>query len=116
MAAPIMMTSGDTSAGAALSRAGTERAAAAPAPPISAKRRVTSANRYLPQTKAGAFPSPRPPVSIGSEALADRQAERPRLVGGEDKPRPSPALEIGRAHVCTPVTSAQLVCRLLLEK
>src|SRR3546814_5301176 len=24
-------------------------------------------------------------------------------------------LEIGRAHVCTPVTNAQLVCRLLLE-
>src|SRR3546814_7462677 len=26
------------------------------------------------------------------------------------------AAEIGRAHVCTPVTNAQLVCRLLLEK
>src|SRR3546814_4174637 len=26
------------------------------------------------------------------------------------------ALEIGRAHVCTPVTNAHLVCRLLLEK
>src|SRR3546814_8448202 len=26
------------------------------------------------------------------------------------------ASEIGRAHVCTPVTNAQLVCRLLLEK
>src|SRR3546814_2362535 len=26
------------------------------------------------------------------------------------------APEIGRAHVCTPVTNAQLVCRLLLEK
>src|SRR3546814_16857697 len=25
-------------------------------------------------------------------------------------------LEIGRAHVCTPVTNAHLVCRLLLEK
>src|SRR3546814_10141603 len=24
--------------------------------------------------------------------------------------------QIGRAHVCTPVTNAQLVCRLLLEK
>src|SRR3546814_6703872 len=24
--------------------------------------------------------------------------------------------EIGRAHVCTPVTNAQLVCRLLLDK
>src|SRR3546814_14894553 len=26
------------------------------------------------------------------------------------------ALAIGRAHVCTPVTNAHLVCRLLLEK
>src|SRR3546814_7005898 len=25
-------------------------------------------------------------------------------------------MAIGRAHVCTPVTNAQLVCRLLLEK
>src|SRR3546814_3051490 len=25
-------------------------------------------------------------------------------------------LQIGRAHVCTPVTNAQLVCRILLEK
>src|SRR3546814_1590903 len=25
-------------------------------------------------------------------------------------------LQIGRAHVCTPVTNAHLVCRLLLEK
>src|SRR3546814_7945645 len=29
------------------------------------------------------------------------------------QPMPKP---IGRAHVCTPVTNAQLVCRLLLEK
>src|SRR3546814_8095044 len=36
---------------------------------------------------------------------ADRKARRPR---GRD--------EIGRAHVRTPVTNAQLVCRLLLEK
>src|SRR3546814_1382856 len=28
----------------------------------------------------------------------------------------SPLMEIGRAHVCTPVTNAHLVCRLLLEK
>src|SRR3546814_10738596 len=26
------------------------------------------------------------------------------------------AVEIGRAHVCTPVTTAHLVCRLLIEK
>src|SRR3546814_7121523 len=29
---------------------------------------------------------------------------------------PEQRAEIGRAHVCTPVTNAQLVCRLLLEK
>src|SRR3546814_9650893 len=28
----------------------------------------------------------------------------------------TPTTEIGRAHVCTPVTNAPLVCRLLLEK
>src|SRR3546814_3168469 len=28
----------------------------------------------------------------------------------------APAFKIGRAHVGTPVTNAQLVCRLLLEK
>src|SRR3546814_7241673 len=28
----------------------------------------------------------------------------------------SPIAEIGRAHVCTPVTNAHLVCRLLLEQ
>src|SRR3546814_4109755 len=28
----------------------------------------------------------------------------------------SASLEIGRAHVCTPVTNAHLVCRLLLDK
>src|SRR3546814_6753266 len=28
----------------------------------------------------------------------------------------SPNGKIGRAHVCTPVTNAHLVCRLLLEK
>src|SRR3546814_9984947 len=34
------------------------------------------------------------------------------------RPRQRHALlvEIGRAHVCTPVTNEQLVCRLLLEK
>src|SRR3546814_2763592 len=35
---------------------------------------------------------------------------------GVDRALMFPTLEIGRAHVCTPVTNAQLVCRLLLEK
>src|SRR3546814_1516172 len=29
---------------------------------------------------------------------------------------PAPAAQIGRAHVCTPVTNAHIVCRHLLEK
>src|SRR3546814_4107339 len=34
-----------------------------------------------------------------------------------DEPRTAAdATQIGRAHVCTPVTNAHLVCRLLLEK
>src|SRR3546814_10514587 len=36
-----------------------------------------------------------------------------RGVGGQAGPM---GREIGRAHVCTPVTNAHLVCRLLLEK
>src|SRR3546814_9311091 len=38
---------------------------------------------------------------------AQRRLRKLKLVGRE---------EIGRAHVCTPVTNAHLVCRLLLEK
>src|SRR3546814_12676021 len=37
-----------------------------------------------------------------------RAADVPAAESGE--------LEIGRAHVCTPVTTAHLVCRLLLAK
>src|SRR3546814_5704205 len=42
-------------------------------------------------------------------------------VGGENAtgfldPVKRQRVEIGRAHVCTPVTNAHLVCRLLLEK
>src|SRR3546814_2908702 len=33
------------------------------------------------------------------------------MVGGDQR-----VPEIGRAHVCTPVTNAHIVCRLLLEK
>src|SRR3546814_7665656 len=37
-------------------------------------------------------------------------------VGGLVAVAVAPDAEIGRAHVCTPVTNAHLVCRLLLEK
>src|SRR3546814_5059225 len=47
----------------------------------------------------------------GSAALPDRHRQR---AAGRDAGFEGP--QIGRAHVWTPVTNAQLVCRLLLEK
>src|SRR3546814_5820821 len=35
---------------------------------------------------------------------------------GEDIPNPARNVEIGRAHGCTPVTNAQLVCRHVVEQ
>src|SRR3546814_5583531 len=39
-----------------------------------------------------------------------------RLLPAVEYLRRDPGAQIGRAHVCTPVTHAHLVCRLLLEK
>src|SRR3546814_7644320 len=48
---------------------------------------------------------------------ADVETEVVRTVDGVTTEASDAAtLEIGRAHVCTPVTNAHLVCRLLLEK
>src|SRR3546814_1165738 len=41
---------------------------------------------------------------------------RPSREGGRTEMLMHAGLQIGRAHVCTPVTNAHLVCRLLLEK
>src|SRR3546814_8861171 len=48
------------------------------------------------------------------EALKNKLIEHTQHIRthGEDLPE----IQIGRAHVCTPVTNAHLVCRLLLEK
>src|SRR3546814_10270683 len=46
----------------------------------------------------------------------EHHAEMAFLRGGEAAVLVAADLEIGRAHVLTPVTNAQLVCRLLLEK
>src|SRR3546814_1170007 len=46
--------------------------------------------------------------------MAGRRADLV-VLSGDDR-RFLEAQEIGRAHVCTPVTNAHLVCRLLLEK
>src|SRR3546814_7554685 len=43
-------------------------------------------------------------------------AYQQKRVGSTIRDRIVLDLEIGRAHVCTPVTNAHLVCRLLLEK
>src|SRR3546814_1153787 len=49
---------------------------------------------------------------------ADSRGRRPDLQRRRlnRHPRGMVFREIGRAHVCTPVTNAHLVCRLLLEK
>src|SRR3546814_2207982 len=69
-------------------------------------------------------PAPRARAQVGLERRAVRGALRPcgvdppaQVVGearkGLGDPRPVLARrEIGRAHVCTPVTNAHLVCRL----
>src|SRR3546814_13701482 len=49
--------------------------------------------------------------AIGEPALRRRAADH-----AEDVAHTPQVREIGRAHVCTPVTNAHLVCRLLLEK
>src|SRR3546814_10408290 len=77
------------------------------------------------------FPAPASSFSNASSAEASRTASliRPSPRGDPQGTHPPmlrifrlyifgrvPAHEIGRAHVCTPVTNAHLVCRLLLAK
>src|SRR3546814_6642657 len=45
-----------------------------------------------------------------------RTRDLTRLLPGTAYPAMRRIEKIGRAHVCTPVTNAHLVCRLLLEK
>src|SRR3546814_9696892 len=55
------------------------------------------------------------PVGCG-QSLVPCLGESPAYtLGVGDKPRVE-GLQIGRAHVCTPVTHAHLVCRLLLDQ
>src|SRR3546814_9304820 len=76
----------------------------------------------------GLHPQPRPPgpaaTARGPATPAARDDRRAAfrldraLPARHHHPRPvrGAAREIGRAHVCTPVTNAHLVCRLLLGK
>src|SRR3546814_6819862 len=65
---------------------------------------------------------PQPGKHADERAVAGRRrtvgrgarAGDPRL--GRARGEEIAAVEIGRAHVCTPVTNAHLVCRLLLAK
>src|SRR3546814_9579490 len=56
------------------------------------------------------------------DLFAERIKERVLAFSGNQKQIDQPFAqmrlgeEIGRAHVCTPVTNAHIVCRLLLEK
>src|SRR3546814_15996579 len=54
---------------------------------------------------AGATCEPLDPCSVFDQVA--------RAMNGPGKLR---CIEIGRAHVCTPVTNAHIVCRLLLEQ
>src|SRR3546814_10430612 len=52
-----------------------------------------------------------------AEAFVDGREFNVAILDGPAGPQVLPPAEkIGRAHVCTPVTNAHLVCRLLLEK
>src|SRR3546814_8729470 len=48
--------------------------------------------------------------------LLNRAADHAKTRGCRTLEAVESRLKIGRAHVCTPVTNAQLVCRLLLAK
>src|SRR3546814_4106862 len=55
--------------------------------------------------------------SMALTTISVRGAREPNLKGIDlDLPRDSLIVALGRAHVCTPVTNAHLVSRLLLAK
>src|SRR3546814_3150472 len=55
------------------------------------------------------------PIAVFLELMGLPQEDVEQLLAWEMNLLHQPD-EIGRAHVCTPVTNAHLVCRLLLEK
>src|SRR3546814_4119291 len=66
-----------------------------------------------PPSQATVCPSVERQLDVDHDILHRAVAERRRTVAVV---RRQVAGEIGRAHVCTPVTNAHLVCRLLLDK
>src|SRR3546814_8549790 len=78
---------------------------------------------YFRQSQSDAEQDPRPFAVMVWNGIRWEQAQRPGSVGmPPDAPPGScrltghPRAQIGRAHVCTPVTNAHPVCRLLPEK
>src|SRR3546814_10763486 len=60
--------------------------------------------------------APAPGNTTIDKAALERNARLLESVLDDFNVKGSIVEEIGRAHVCTPVTNAHLVCRLLLEK
>src|SRR3546814_1741163 len=58
--------------------------------------------------------APHCPSSCGATTVRKRAASS--FSGASSAATAASSFQIGRAHVCTPVTNAHLVCRLLLEK
>src|SRR3546814_2252787 len=75
---------------------------------------VVSVNPYEGLNKSGTVGQPLPGTRI---VLVDRaDPDRPAPPGEPGEITFAGPQEIGRAHALTPVTTAHLVCRLLLEK
>src|SRR3546814_8350381 len=55
-------------------------------------------------------------LTVSDVRAGDPVTAYPRFIAGERDCPPEDCGEIGRAHVCTPVTNAHIVCRLLLEQ
>src|SRR3546814_9867777 len=83
------------------------------------RRSVPMQSRILALAVAGILSAP--PLAMAEGAAATDLDEvvvtaTRTEVALADSLFPVQVIEIGRAHVCTPVTNEQLVCRLLLEK
>src|SRR3546814_2834647 len=77
-------------------------------PPTASIRRCGTTCLRRPSRLHVRLPPPAPAAGRAAARSRARRWRRRRL-------RPALPREIGRAHVWTPVTNAQLVCRLLLE-
>src|SRR3546814_10163939 len=83
-----------------------------PAPATASASAVMSSDRLLPPTTAiAATPKLQSLItaSVDNLARSDASARPPSTA-------PTPQAQIGRAHVCTPVTNAHLASRHVLEK